>query len=120
MSSSQKEIFTTNGFGRGSLTVAQAWALYDARYPVPPDIRLPSSGGWKMATNGIGIPPPPTLRTQRWQDEIREYRRGLEPHERVDPTWAAKDNDAWWVDVFNARYEAQMNSTIGLIGRANT
>ena len=60
MSSGRKSILAANGFGRGSLTVGQAWALYEVRYPVPPDMRLPSSGGWKMADNGIGIPPPPS------------------------------------------------------------
>jgi hypothetical protein len=30
---------------RGSLTVIKAWPMYETRYPVPPDMRLPSSGG---------------------------------------------------------------------------
>jgi hypothetical protein len=56
MSSSHKSVLPVNGFGRGSLTVAKAWALYCARYPVPPDMRVPSGGGWRMAVNGIGVP----------------------------------------------------------------
>jgi hypothetical protein len=48
-----------NDFGRGSLTVAEAWALYRAGYPVPPDMRLPSSGSWRMAVNGVGVLLPP-------------------------------------------------------------
>jgi hypothetical protein len=31
MSSSRKNILDANGFGRGSLTLAEAWALYRAR-----------------------------------------------------------------------------------------
>jgi hypothetical protein len=55
MSSSRRNILAANGFGCDSLTVAQAWALYVARYHVPPGMRLPSSGGgWMMAVNGIG------------------------------------------------------------------
>ena len=114
----RKWILAANGFGRGSLTVGEAWAIYDARYPVPPDMRLPSGGAWKMAPNGIGVPLPPTPDTQRWRDEIKAYRRGLEPQERADPTWRATNNDAWWWDVFNQRYQTEVNSTVGLIGPA--
>lgn len=57
MSSSRKSVLAANGFGRGSFTVAEAWALYHTRYPVPPDMRLPSSGGWRMAVNKICVPP---------------------------------------------------------------
>jgi hypothetical protein len=45
MSSSRKNILVVKGFGHGSLTDAEAWAQYRARYPVPPDMRLPSGGG---------------------------------------------------------------------------
>ncbi|KAK1680028.1 hypothetical protein QYE76_040876 [Lolium multiflorum] len=41
----------------GSLTVVEAWALYRAGYPVPPGMRLPSNGGWRMAVNGVGVQP---------------------------------------------------------------
>lgn len=52
-------ILAANGFGRGNLTVAEAGALYSARYHVLTHMRLPSSGDWKMADNAIGVPPPP-------------------------------------------------------------
>jgi hypothetical protein len=44
----------TNEFGRGSLTVAEAWALYDARCLVSTNMRLPSGGGRRKASNGGG------------------------------------------------------------------
>jgi hypothetical protein len=56
--------------------VAEAWALYHVWYPVPPNIRLPSSGSWKMAANGIGVPPLPAPDMQRWRGEIKAHRRG--------------------------------------------
>ncbi|KAK1615890.1 hypothetical protein QYE76_021407 [Lolium multiflorum] len=37
MLSSRKSV--ANGFGRESLIVVEAWAMYRARYPVPPDMR---------------------------------------------------------------------------------
>jgi hypothetical protein len=58
-------------------------------------MRLPSSGSWKMAVNGIGVPPPPTPGTERWKDAIRARRAELDAEDRADPTWAAKNNDAW-------------------------
>jgi hypothetical protein len=61
-----------NGFGRGSLTVVEAWALYRAWYPIMSDMRLPSNGGWRMAVNGIGVPP--SQGTGRWRDAIRTQR----------------------------------------------
>jgi hypothetical protein len=100
MSSSHQNVLAANGFRRNKLTVAEAWSLYGARHKVP---RPPSSGGWKMAVNGIGILPAPTPGTNRWRDEIRAQRRRLRLDERVNPTWAATDNDTWWVNFFNAR-----------------
>ncbi|KAK1681808.1 hypothetical protein QYE76_042656 [Lolium multiflorum] len=119
-SSSSRKIAAANGFGRGSLTVAEAWALYHARYPVPPDMRLPSSGGWKMAVNGIGIPPPPKPGTDQWRDGIKARRAQLTAEERLDPTWAANNNDAWWKTYFKAKYDVEMYSTHGLVGGPNS
>jgi hypothetical protein len=45
MSSGLRGVLAANGFGQGSLTISEARAMYDARYPLPPDMRLPSSGG---------------------------------------------------------------------------
>jgi hypothetical protein len=86
MSLSSRKIAAANNFGRGSLTVKEAWALYRPGYPVPPDMRLPSSGGWKMAVNGIGVPLPPSPGIERWMDAIRPRRSALDADERVDPT----------------------------------
>ena len=120
MSSSSRKIARTNGFGRGSLTVPQAWALYRAGYPVPPDMRLPSSGGWRMAVNGIGVPPPLSLGMERWRDAIRARRSALNAVERSDPTWAATGNDSWWIAYFQAQYDMEMHNTTGLVGGPNS
>jgi hypothetical protein len=63
-------------------------------------MRLPSSGGWKMAVNGIGVPPPPKPKTDQWRDAIKARRAQLTAEERRDPTWAVNDNDAWWTTYF--------------------
>jgi hypothetical protein len=54
-----------NGFGRGSLTITKGWALHKSRCPVSPDMRPPSSGGWKIVVNTVGIPSAPTAQTER-------------------------------------------------------
>jgi hypothetical protein len=54
MSSSHKNV-AAKGFGHGCLMVAEAWELYHAGYLVPPDMCVPSSGGWRMAVNGVGF-----------------------------------------------------------------
>ncbi|KAK1608765.1 hypothetical protein QYE76_032438 [Lolium multiflorum] len=92
MSFSRKNILAANGFGRGSLTVAEAWALYRARYPVPPGVRLPSNGGWRMPVNGIGVPLL-LLGTDRWRDAIRTQCARLSAEERADPTCTPTGND---------------------------
>ncbi|XP_071678350.1 uncharacterized protein [Lolium perenne] len=118
--SSSRKITAANGFGRGSLTVAEAWALYHARYPVPPDMRLPSNGGWKMAVNGIGVPPPPKPRMDQWWDAVKARRAQLTAQERLDPTWAVDNNDAWWTTYFKAKYDIEMHNTEGLVGGPNS
>jgi hypothetical protein len=47
--------------------------MYEAWYHVLPNMRMPRSGGWKMAVNGIFIPPEPTPGMNRWRDEIRAH-----------------------------------------------
>lgn len=98
MSSSRKSI-AANGFGHGNLTVAEAWALYRAGYPVLPDMRLLSSGGWRMAVNGVGVRPPPQG-TEHWRDAIKTRWARLIAEERADPTWAPTGNDDWWAIYF--------------------
>jgi hypothetical protein len=75
MSSDRKNIITVNGFGHGSLTVAETWALYNERYLA-----------CKMVDNGIGVPPLPVPDTQQWMDEIRAQRLRLKPEKRANPT----------------------------------
>jgi hypothetical protein len=53
-------------------------ALYDARYLVPPDMRLLSSGGWKMAVNRVGIPPAAMSGMERLHKEIWLHRSSPE------------------------------------------
>jgi hypothetical protein len=72
MPSSRHNILAANKFGRDSLTVTEACALYLARYPMlAPYMPLPSSGGLKMVVNGVDILLAPALGTARWCNEIR-------------------------------------------------
>jgi hypothetical protein len=52
--SSGRDILSTNGFGRGNLTILEVRALYDTRYPVPPaeQRRLEDGGerGWHTSS----------------------------------------------------------------------
>jgi hypothetical protein len=91
ISSFRISTLAVNGFGRGSLTVVEAWAMYHTRYPIPPDMHLPTSSGWRMAINGIVVPPPPG--TEKWRDAIRAQRMCFRAEERADPTWAPTSND---------------------------
>jgi hypothetical protein len=77
---------------------------------------LSSSGGWKMAVNGVGIPSAPTPGTEWWREDIWLHRRSLSEEERADPTWRVSGNDGWWVQFFNARRDAELQSTEWLIG----
>ncbi|KAK1648080.1 hypothetical protein QYE76_065885 [Lolium multiflorum] len=79
ISSSHKNV-AAKGFGHSCLTVAEAWALYHAGYLVPLDMRVPSSGCWRMAVNGVGF------RRRRRRDAIRTRRDRLSAKERADPT----------------------------------
>jgi hypothetical protein len=56
-------------------------------------MHLPSSGGWKMAMNGIGVPPPPKPGTDQWRDIIKARRAQLTAKERAGLTWVANNND---------------------------
>jgi hypothetical protein len=94
MSSSRKNV-AANGFGRGSLTVAEAWVLYRVRYLVPSDMRLPRSDDWRMAVNGVGVLPPPPVGTKHWRDVIRTRRARLTAEARADPTWAPTGYGDW-------------------------
>jgi hypothetical protein len=73
-----------------------------------------------MAVNGIGVPPPPKPRTDQWRDAIKARRAQLTAEERLDPTWAVNDNDAWWTTYFQAKYDVEMHSTDNLVGGPNS
>ena len=105
-----------NDFGIRSLRVEEAWLIYAERYPTPPDNRVPS-GGWRMAPNGIPVPPVPQPDTRPWLEQVRYHRRRLSDDERRSPlSMTDDDNNQWWLGVFRARWEADMRDTEGLIG----
>ncbi|KAK1631558.1 hypothetical protein QYE76_005873 [Lolium multiflorum] len=59
-------------------------------------------------------------RTDQWRDAIKARRAQLTAEERLDPTWAANNNDAWWMTYFKAKYDVEMHNTDGLVGGPNS
>ena len=108
-----KRASAANGFGVRSLRVEEAWLLYSQRYPKPPDQRVPS-GGWRMAPNGIPVPPVPRPGSSAWTEQVLFHRRRLTAEERASPLWRSHNNDAGWLGVFQARWEKDMRDTEGL------
>ena len=47
-----------NGFGRRHLHEDEARLLFEAEYPVPPDMRVP--GAWRISVGGVPVPLPST------------------------------------------------------------
>ncbi|KAK1678315.1 hypothetical protein QYE76_039163 [Lolium multiflorum] len=47
-------------------------------------------------------------------------RAQLTAQERLDPTWAVDNNDAWWTSYFQAKYDVEMRSTDNLVGGPNS
>ena len=107
-----------NGFGIRSLRVEEAWLLYGERYPTPPDNRVPS-GGWRMAPNGIPVPPVPRPGSQAWTEQQLFHRRRLSAEDRASAVWRMRDNDDWWNAVFQERWEADMRDWTGYVGGRN-
>ena len=110
-----KRLSAANGFGVRSLRVDEAWLLYRERYPTPPDNRVPS-GSWRMAPNGIPVPPVSRPGSQAWTEQVLFHRSRLTAEERASPLWRSHDNDEWWLAVFQARWDEDMRDTAGLIG----
>ena len=86
-----------NGFTRRSLRLEEAWALYHAGYPCPPDMRVPSAsrgqGGWALSAGGIPVPPIPA--GEDFAYAVEEARSILTPEQAADPRWRAQGNDAF-------------------------
>src|SRR4051812_18097854 len=57
------EAAAANGWGRRHLRKSEAWALYRAGYPCPPDMRVPSVAvvrlRWELSVGAIPVPPVP-------------------------------------------------------------
>ena len=85
---------TANGFGRRSLCVDEARLLHRARYMVPPDMRAPSGGEWRIGRGGYLVAPIPIGDT-RQVDIYDHFWRGLNDEQRADPYWDPDNVQAW-------------------------
>ena len=96
-----------NGFIRRHLRLDEAWALAQAGYPCPPDMRVPgptrTHGGWHLSAGGVPVPPIPEGVDREYA--IGDIRRALTPEQAADPRWRAKNNDAFWTAYFQHRHD---------------
>ena len=57
--SNYEDAAAANGWGRRHLRKHEAWALYRAGYPCPPDMRVPSVAAgqprWQLSAGGIPL-----------------------------------------------------------------
>ena len=70
-----------NGFGRRWLREEEAHLLFEAGYPVPPDVRVP--GPWRLSQMGLPVPPLPT--GEERMAEIYNLRDAMTLEQRENP-----------------------------------
>ena len=72
-----------NVFGRRHLHEDEARLLYEAEYPVPPDMWVPRA--WRISAGGVPVPPPPTGAAR--SAEIARIRASLPRAAREGPRY---------------------------------
>ena len=94
-----------NGFGRRSLHEWEAYRLFEANIPAPPDMRAGPTG-WRLSNGGVPIPPLPdaVARPGYFADEVEIVRASLTDEQRALPQYAA-DNHSAWAAYFEHRQE---------------
>ena len=99
-----------NGWVRRHLRKGEAWALYSAGYPCPPDMRVPGAsaghGAWQLSAGGVPVPPVPADSEREYA--IAEVRASLTPEQAADRRWRAEGNDAFWTAYFQRRREEEL------------
>ena len=103
-----------NGFGRRHLHEWEARLLFEADYPAPPDMRVPSA--WRLSAGGVPVPPAPTGADQR--AEIARIRSSLAEEQRRTPAYSP-DNNAFWTIYFDHRRDGLIASTNGVVPRGH-
>ena len=99
-----------NGWGRRHLYKDEAWALHQAGYPCPTDMRVPGASGgqgaWQLSAGGVPVPPVPAGEQFRWA--IAEVRAGLTPEQAAERRWRAEGNDAFWTAYFQRCHDEEV------------
>ena len=105
-----------NGFGRRHLHEDEARLLFEAEYPVPPDMRVP--GAWRISAGGVPVPPVPTGAARR--AEIARIRSNLPRAAREGPRYVP--DSPLWEPYFRRRHAEQLEATNGVVpsGRLNS
>ena len=78
--------------------------LFEAGYPVPPDMCV--SSAWRLSQMGLAMPPVPTDEDRIM--EIHALRDAMTPEQRENPVWDAENNVSWNA-FFTERRERQLN-----------
>ena len=73
----------------------EARMLYEAGYPVSPDMRVPSE--WRLSAGGVPVPPPP-----EGADRVEEIQMVLA---------GFTANHAFWTQYFTERHRRQLEDT---------
>src|SRR3954471_17626412 len=94
-----------NGFGRRHLHEDEARLLFEAEYPVPPDMRVP--GAWRMSDGGVAVQPPPTGAARR--AKIERIRASLPRAARQGQCYVP-DSPLWELS-FRRRHAEQLVAT---------
>ena len=104
-----------NGFGRRHLHEDEARLLFEAEYPVPPDMRVP--GAWRISAGDVPVPPIPTGVARR--AEIARIRSSLRRAAREGPRYVP--DSPLWEPYFRRRHAQQLEATNGVVpsGRLN-
>ena len=99
-----------NGFGCRHLHLDEAWALFQAGYLCPPDMRVPGpfrgQGSWHLSPDDVLVPPIPEGVEREYA--IADVRRGLTPEQAADPRWRAEDNAMFWQLYFQCRHGEEL------------
>ena len=83
------DTMAANGFGRRSLQSSEAWLLFEANIPAPPDMRAGPTG-WRLSNGGIPTPLVPDVdaRLDVFAAEVDRVRSSLTEEQRALPQYA--------------------------------
>ncbi|XP_044351540.1 uncharacterized protein [Triticum aestivum] len=111
-----------NGFGRRSLHEWEAYLLFEANIPAPPNMRVGPSG-WRLSAGGVPICPVPDVdaRPDLFAAEVDHVCASMTDEQRALPQYAAGNHGAWaaYFQHWQAQRIASTNGAPTVRGRQN-